>query len=436
MKKYLTQDILLSVYYVFFLICLFSKLMIINQEYNYSFDITEWLINYQGGFVRRGLKGEILLLLYKKFAIKPYTVVSILCNTSFIILSFILARKFLNKGYSIFVLPFVFFMGNAIINYGIMKIDSLLLLIFVLIVCLIKNKPRFYLGLINLLFIITFLLHEAFIFYSIPIVFFLISREIEKSKNIIYLKSCFYAFLILLPSLLTFSTLFIFKGDSNTASAIWESLRNVPFYKDSFRDYSVPQLAIESVGYTMQESWNIYTGEFIRSFGYGIYGPLMVAIIIITIYFILSNINKFNNHILGQKPKDLNNKPLVSSVLLFQFCTTIPLYVLGCDTSRWIYYWVVSSFILLVFLPDKILQSALPSIVHITSAKINNLLLCLLGNSKSLLIFLTIIIGYPLVGWKLQYGAEASSFYIVLKNISSLIRLIFKFWGIDMVEFF
>ena len=436
MKKYLTQDTLLSTYYVFFIVCLLAKLVSINHEYFYSFDMSEWLINYQGGFIRRGLKGEMLLSLYKNFGIKPYTVVSLLCNTSFLVLAFILFKKFINKGYSIFVLPFVFFLSNVVINYGLMKIDSILLLVFISIVYLLNNKPKFYLIGVNILFILTFLLHEAFIFFSFPVVFLLISYEINKNKDRSKIKSYLSAFMWLLPSFIVFLALFIFKGDKTNAIAIWESLRDVPFYKDSFRDYSEPLLAIESVGYTMKESWDVYTGQFVRSFGYGIYGPLMICIIIVAIYFILSNINRFNNKILGQKPKDLMNKPIVSAVLLFQFCTTIPLYALGCDTSRWIYYWVISSFILLLFLPDKVLGSVFPNIVYTVTNKINSLLLRLLGNSKSLIILMTIMIGYPLVGWKLQYGTEASSLYMVLKNFSGLIRLIFKFFNIDMVEYY
>lgn len=44
-----------------------------NKEYLHSSCFADWFINYQGGFVRRGLLGEFLLYCYHK-NIDPYTI--------------------------------------------------------------------------------------------------------------------------------------------------------------------------------------------------------------------------------------------------------------------------------------------------------------------------------------------------------------------------
>ena len=49
----------------FVLMC-FAKLVgYFTYSYDYkSFEISDWLINYEGGFVRRGVMGEIIYILY------------------------------------------------------------------------------------------------------------------------------------------------------------------------------------------------------------------------------------------------------------------------------------------------------------------------------------------------------------------------------------
>ena len=51
-------------YFKFYLIFIFLfSVLFLSQKFLYPTDWTtsEWLINYQGGFVRRGLAGELLL---------------------------------------------------------------------------------------------------------------------------------------------------------------------------------------------------------------------------------------------------------------------------------------------------------------------------------------------------------------------------------------
>ena len=58
-KYYLVYTIILSIFVIFFL----------TTKHNVGNDssISEWLINYQGGFTRRGLGGELAIFISKNF---------------------------------------------------------------------------------------------------------------------------------------------------------------------------------------------------------------------------------------------------------------------------------------------------------------------------------------------------------------------------------
>lgn len=104
MKKSFTPNILLSLCYVFFILCLLIKFLSLRHEYYFVFNLTKWMINYQGNF---------LLFLYNRFSIRPYFAVSFITYTGFIVLAVVFLKKIIDKGYSIFILPSVFFNRNV-----------------------------------------------------------------------------------------------------------------------------------------------------------------------------------------------------------------------------------------------------------------------------------------------------------------------------------
>ena len=49
-----------------------------NRFYDDSWTIGEWLISYAGGFVRRGLPGELVQFFSRKYSLSPIVLVWIL----------------------------------------------------------------------------------------------------------------------------------------------------------------------------------------------------------------------------------------------------------------------------------------------------------------------------------------------------------------------
>ncbi|MDR1789183.1 MAG: hypothetical protein LBR12_02305, partial [Opitutaceae bacterium] len=74
--------------------------------------MSEWLINYQGGFVRRGLWGELLFFLHRRAGVDPALVIHFIVLVSVCTLVCVVVRMFYKNGYSCFLLPFVFMLGG------------------------------------------------------------------------------------------------------------------------------------------------------------------------------------------------------------------------------------------------------------------------------------------------------------------------------------
>ena len=66
------------IFYFFILIIFSSILNLLQDQWTINaWTIGEWLINYEGGFVRRGLFGSIIYKLSYGFNINPFLIVNI-----------------------------------------------------------------------------------------------------------------------------------------------------------------------------------------------------------------------------------------------------------------------------------------------------------------------------------------------------------------------
>ena len=56
-----------NIFYLYLLFCTVYYLFYYIEAFPIKFVYTDWLINYEGGFVRRGLLGQLLLIISEKF---------------------------------------------------------------------------------------------------------------------------------------------------------------------------------------------------------------------------------------------------------------------------------------------------------------------------------------------------------------------------------
>ena len=153
--------------------------LIINRGYGSTWTVGEWLISYAGGFVRRGLPGEIIYKISNNFNLPPIFLVHTISSLSLIALSIILMRFSKNLFNKSLLLSQLMLMSPLAGNYFIRK-DAFLLSIFGFCLMLLKKfyqkkvNPVFLITIINLLSIVAILSHEMYGIWALPSIFFIL----------------------------------------------------------------------------------------------------------------------------------------------------------------------------------------------------------------------------------------------------------------------
>ena len=120
--------------YCIMLVCqLLLKFVTNFNEYQFQFEhwgYADWLINFEGGFVRRGILGQVILCMYRWFDIdigQTLHIVSLLTTLALIAL---VIAIFIRKKLSVLILPTVIMLGTFAINeIASFRRDQLMLLI-------------------------------------------------------------------------------------------------------------------------------------------------------------------------------------------------------------------------------------------------------------------------------------------------------------------
>ena len=320
-------DNLLSFFFLILIIVGSLLNTVSNKTYqNDSWTIGEWLINYQGGFVRRGFLGEIIYFLSSSIKISPIFVIWFICLFSYFLLIKLVLKEAKGKVSSVFILSPSILLAPVIGDFLIRK-DILLMLMFLtnLKVCQSKNPNLF---LFNILNIFGTLVHESFAIYSLPIETILLSNKLRlKGEKIIILFK-------LLPSFLIFTICFIFKGNNNQAIHIHKSWLEQPLlFPFENLQTELPLGAINSIGWGIQNILNILKSS-LSSFEGIIWVPFawFVTLILLAILFL----GDFSY-------KDIKIKFFILSV---QFLPFSILCISGWDYGRWIFIWILSSILI------------------------------------------------------------------------------------------
>jgi len=257
--------------------------------------MTECLINYAGGFVRRGLPGELALSVSSIIGISPNVIIVIGCFLLLLGLILFYCRK-ATKNLPAFLIASPIVLGIPAYNDFLVRKDTLC--IAILILCLIVEKTKHSIVLknilINLLGIAAILSHEGFIFYGfLSIIAF---RYFQSEKKLL---STIVSFS---PMILAFCVSSIYHGNELTAVAINKSLVTVWHNIDpSDKDINFPSCAITSLKYSLTNCpWMGYS--VLWEISYHIYTPIawLTTIIICYVYlleFIVLNPSETNETI-------------------------------------------------------------------------------------------------------------------------------------------
>lgn len=370
-KEFVIVSCLLIISFVLKFIRSISKFIIFDLN---SFEYSEFLINFQGGFVRRGIIGETLFQLYCLHSYPLKASIFIFCYSVFIGLLIFFFLKFKQKNYCWWLLLSPLFFNFT--TYIVRK-DYLLYALLIVIIYLLRSlSPSLIKKLLSCLLVCSgLLIHESFIFWGFAIyALILISDRQNKIFNYV---------LIVIPIIIV-GILAIFKGFTDTPQFIINSWNSV--LPDSPIVYQKNN-SIGAIGWDTIQTFKMHLKYNLSEGGSGL---LLIPLFAIAAYYMNSNFlyvfdsNK-NNHSSGK----------LAISLLFSFMTIclIPmLSILSCDTGRIFQYATITTFSAFLILPENKILMAFPRWYKTSVINFNNWLNKFIPPSRGLMIILLIFL--------------------------------------------
>ena len=318
-------------FFLFFFVVL--SLISLMKIYDYSinhdmWEYGEWLINYQHGFVRRGLVGEIIFLTSKIFQNNieiAYFIVLSLIVIIYYFLNYVLIRNIKLNFINLFIIfsPLFYLFFIVISKVGIRK--EIILYTFYLLYLIHLSSSNFTLKK-NWKFIIFFpvllLNHEGTLFYLpyVIIPLFFVVKENQK-KEFIY-----QVLLLFITSIIVQILVYYNKGTTEHTLAICESLGVYAPAKCVWWGpfFALGQYLGSDFGRINEKDWFFFIVDYKTFFGFVFY--FLYSFLPILCFFLISDFNK--------KIFLLNkNKNIVIFIIAFLF--SLPLFLLAHDWSRW-----------------------------------------------------------------------------------------------------
>ncbi len=305
------------------------------EEYS-DWQYADWLINYQGGFIRRGLIGELLLQIHYFLSINLDILVFcfVVILYSILLILLIKSLKYLetSKIDTLIFLSPGFFLYPIMNSEVIGRKEILLFVILGSFVFLEKYLKDKYLLLITLISILVIsLTHTGLLFYSQYLVFLYFLISLSRNKEISFSEILVIAIYLLVLSL------FLFSSESSK-SQVLEICNSV---KDFVKNDCVNRGQFFWLYRPMTEYFDVKLTLDLES-NFLIYSlSLFLVFVFISIKLYFSKFKSENNFL------DVLN-PFVIFLLLFVF--TIPIYVVGIDWGRYISMSFFSTYFIYIYL--------------------------------------------------------------------------------------
>ena len=327
--------------------CLNSFGKILHREFLHasyqSWEISEWLINYEGGFVRRGLTGQLLWSLQQWFPYDIRVALMGICIIASAVFLCLILRVFKKEGWSLLIIPTGFCLGFTLFNLWGRRDYISLMLTFSLFLLYrhVLRHPQQWLAWVTfyILSALQLLMHEASFFYTFPILM-LYGFHHHRGQRLSIVKSLCTSALQFLPVVLVMGAACIFKGNENVAQAIWDSW--VPVVGRYQADVSKMGWGVFALTWSPEM---IFPSHFSTSLmgdaSPAVWRIPLVLLNLLAGYYLVTRLNAVDMGL--YRPKTMNHV-MMSNVALIQIVAMLPMFtVLSCDWGRTIPYWVISS---------------------------------------------------------------------------------------------
>lgn len=322
----------------------FKLTFVIPDGINY-WQFTEWLINYEGGFVRRGLLGEMLYWFCSHTGIGPRYIISFASLAIYLSLFYFFFKKFRDRGLCWWFLaaPFMFGCVDSVIRK-----DFLLIWLFVSTLILLKNEnPVTWRRLTaGLLMIIGLFLHEAYLFFGVPVVLLLLADGKHR-----------WIFAIVIVSVIsTFILMSINKGSHEIVNGINES------WNQLFENEELVYTSGNSIGALEWDCVSTFKMHFKRNIGYPYYciGLFVRPVAMFFVYYLIINFLKvFAHKDTHYRVADQTNIGVI--YILLSVCMLPMWTVLSCDNLRLYQYVSICTIGSFLILDRKRIENLFPA---------------------------------------------------------------------------
>lgn len=321
-KNYYIAGIAIAL--VFFHLLTYSREIVVTIQ---PYRIGDWLINYQGGFVRRGLIGQLIYLISTN---RPNTiwiayaiqVITYLTLSYFVLLLFFAQHK--NRVFLLFLFsPAFIFMFPLYDIEGWFRKELLVFLAYALLVYglregVVRSK---YLWASFFIYFIAVFSHEV---ASLTLVFFLFPLYvISKRQSSFDRKIIFFGFAYALTAICGLALSVLLPGDLKTAERVCLSL-TARGIQPGICDGAIQYLAYGASHGVQEVATKIQSRYYLSIY------PLLLALALLPVFFTNWWRTRF-------------------SILILGFVSLIPLFVVGMDWGRWIAIYVTLIFISVLF---------------------------------------------------------------------------------------
>lgn len=294
-----------------------------------GYGYTEMLIDYGGGFVRRGLLGDLIHRLSAALGVSPLNIIRPLCMAAFVAVAAFFFSRFRRLGLNWWLLASPLLFGSLT---EIIRKDFMLFALLIAVYMLLRAprpSPRSILGAILLLSLGIFL-HEAFLFWGTPVaMLLLLSRKETRIWGV--------GGTLLLVGL--FALMSAFRGTGEQVDAIIAGWQPLPGMEGM--EYR-PLNAIGALGWETRQT---FLNHLHNNFSNG-YSPWLIVpvrlLMMLLIYYLLSNF-LFTFRKTNCDASD-SEKTSFSALLLFSLVCLLPMFtILSCDYGRLYQYAAVAT---------------------------------------------------------------------------------------------
>lgn len=312
-----------------------------NLTFNAPWTVGEWLINYAGGFVRRGAPGELIYRISISFGISPWCVAVVLSLISWGALAILLVIFCSSRFRLAFIFsPFVLlapFIGEYLVRKDCLNL--LILCISLLIASRLSMQKAscvLRISAVNVLGIFASLSHETYLFYFLPSHLVVMYADIDGIFSNRLFNKIPRLLLLFCPVIVTTFFCIYNHGSPVVSHNIYQSWLNLStIFPSSYPPHA--EGAIDAIGWSASQGFDYTNKPILYQLANGfIWRPLAL---IITVW-ILGCIASSDFAI---KANDVQFARCVRSIFILIILSMVPVFVIGHDYGRWLFMAAVST---------------------------------------------------------------------------------------------